>query len=174
VPDLLTHYVVSYLIASRLFRSRYALVLALVGLLPDVDALLRIHRWVTHSLVLTALVATAIVLPAICLSFKYLNYLITAVALYSLHLVMDILTAPTPILWPLVNKEYMLSLGLDGIVSSEGVGVKPYAEIVVTDVDFTPKPVIDGPIVSTTGIIISIAIIALTLIEWLRRRHAHI
>ena len=87
---------------------------------------------------------------------------------------MDLLTAPTPILWPLVNKEYMLSLGIDGIVSSEGIGVKPYTEIVVTNVDFTPKPVIDGPIVSTTGIIISMAIIALTLIEWLRRRHAHI
>jgi len=58
-------------IASRLFRSRHALVLALVGLLPGVDALLRIHRWVTRSLVLTALVATATVLLALCLSFKY-------------------------------------------------------------------------------------------------------
>jgi len=145
--------VVSYLIASRLFRFRYALALALVGLLPDVDALLRIHRWVTHSLVLTAVVTTAIILPALCLSFKYLSYL---------------LTAPTPILWPLTSKEYMLSLGLDGSVSSEGLSIKPYAEVIVTDADFTPKPTIDGPIASTTGLIISIAIIALTLIEWLR------
>ena len=168
MPDLLTHYVVSYLIASRLFRFRYALALALVGLLPDVDALLRIHRWVTHSLVLTAVVTTAIILPALCLSFKYLSYLLTAIALYSLHLVMDLLTAPTPILWPLVNKEYMINLGLDGSISSEGISIKPYAEVIVTDADFTPKPTIDGPIASTTGLIISIAIIALTLIEWLR------
>lgn len=168
MPDLLTHYVVSYLIASRLFKSRYALALALVGLLPDVDALLRIHRWITHSLVLTAVVATAIILPTLCLSCKYLSYVVTASVLYSLHLVMDLFTAPTPILWPLINKEYMLSLGVDGVISCEGIGVKPYAELVVSDVDFTPKPVIDGPIVSMTGLVLSVAVVTLILVEWLR------
>jgi hypothetical protein len=49
MPDLLTHYMASYLVARALVGPRRALLLAFVGLLPDVDALLLVHRWVTHS-----------------------------------------------------------------------------------------------------------------------------
>ena len=51
MPDLLTHYAVSYLVASRIVKPEYALFIALIGLLPDVDALLRTRRWVIHSII---------------------------------------------------------------------------------------------------------------------------
>jgi len=47
MPDLLTHYATSLLIATRALPLRHALLFALVGLLPDVDALLKIHRSAT-------------------------------------------------------------------------------------------------------------------------------
>jgi len=44
VPDVAAHYAVSLLVASRIVKLRYALLFALVGLLPDIDALFRVHR----------------------------------------------------------------------------------------------------------------------------------
>ncbi|MGC8983278.1 MAG: hypothetical protein ACP5KA_05990, partial [Desulfurococcaceae archaeon] len=64
MPDLATHYALSYLVASRALSRREALLVAFIGLLPDVDALLRIHRWVTHSLVLAVLLFSGPVLLA--------------------------------------------------------------------------------------------------------------
>ena len=55
MPDALAHYAVSYLVASRVTKHKYALFIALIGLLPDIDVLLRVHRWVTHSIVPVAL-----------------------------------------------------------------------------------------------------------------------
>jgi len=44
-------------------KPKHAALLALIGLLPDVDAALRIHRWVTHSLALATMVALAASIP---------------------------------------------------------------------------------------------------------------
>ncbi len=67
MPDLLTHYMASYLVAKALVGPRRALLLAFVGLLPDVDALLLVHRWVTHSIPV-ALLDSA---PLLVLTYTY-------------------------------------------------------------------------------------------------------
>ena len=51
MPDALAHYAVSYLVASKVTKPKYSLLRALIGLLPDIDVPLRVHRWVTHSVV---------------------------------------------------------------------------------------------------------------------------
>jgi len=53
VPDLLAHYAVSYLVASRVVGYRWAVLVAFIGLAPDLEALVEFHRWVTHSMVLS-------------------------------------------------------------------------------------------------------------------------
>ena len=168
LPDLLTHYAVSYLIASRSFKPRRALLVALMGLLPDIDALFRIHRWVTHSLVLAALAVAIAVLSVSATRREYLGHAALFSALYALHIVMDVFTGPTPILWPLSNKEYAVSIGVNGVISCGGVGMDPYAELVISDADFTQKPMINGPVVSATGVMASIAVAALILAERFR------
>jgi len=170
MPDLLTHYVISYLIASRLFRPKYALIIAVAGLLPDVDALFRLHRWFTHSIVITAVVVIAITLITYTAHRKLLAPILTVSTLYLLHIIMDLFTAPTPILWPVISKQYMINAGLNGIISTNEVGMKPYTKITVSEVDFIPKTSIDGPIISTTGIIISLGAIALILAENIKRK----
>jgi len=90
MPDLLTHYATSLLIATRALPLRHAALLALVGLLPDVDALFKIHRSATHSLLL---VAAAAAIPALRRRAKH-----AALAIYALYIVLDVLTAPTPAL----------------------------------------------------------------------------
>jgi len=95
---VLTHYVASYLVARAVPRPRYAALLALVSLLPDLDALLGVHRWVTHSLP----VALAVALPVLAATYvargRYLGTATLALALYSLHVALDTLTSPTPVL----------------------------------------------------------------------------
>ena len=98
MPNLLAHYAISYLIASRVAKPRYALLLALIGLLPDTDVLLRIHRWVTHSLILTVTLITIATIPVLYIDHKYLEHLALASTLYILHIILDIFTAPTPVL----------------------------------------------------------------------------
>ena len=165
---MLTHYAVSYLIASRSLKPKRALLVALVGLLPDIDALFRIHRWATHSLVLTALVVAIAVLSVSATRREYLGHVALFSALYTLHIVMDVFTGPTPILWPLSSKEYAVSIGVNGIISCGGVGIEPYAELAVSDADFTQKPMVNGPVVSATGVVVSIAVAALILAERFR------
>jgi len=83
MPDILAHYALSYLVASRVAKPRYALFIALIGLLPDVDMLLRIHRWAIHSLVPVALIASVTALILLYTKRSYLKHLSLATLLYT-------------------------------------------------------------------------------------------
>lgn len=60
MPDVLMHYLASYLVARAASRPRYTALIALIGLLPDIDVLVRVCKWVTHSILITLLVAVPI------------------------------------------------------------------------------------------------------------------
>ena len=165
MPDLLTHYAVSFLIASRVTSLKRSSLLALAGLLPDVDALLRIHRSVTHSLVLTGALALAVVYVAYRGGWRYTPILAVAAALYMLHIVMDLFTAPTPILWPLTKKAYMLNPQLNIHITSSHITLTPSLEARTTPVDFTQKHTMEAPIASATGVVAAIAVAAALFVE---------
>ncbi|MDT7890076.1 MAG: metal-dependent hydrolase [Desulfurococcales archaeon] len=160
MPDLLTHYAVSALISSRAYNIRRSAIIALAGLLPDIDALLRIHRWATHSLILAIAMGAVLASMLTLLGRKSLKILYLSMALYITHIIMDIFTAPTPLLWPLTGDAYAISLEVDGSVSGRGITVIPLIELSREGVNFTQREMIEGPIVSPTGVIISIASIA--------------
>jgi membrane-bound metal-dependent hydrolase YbcI (DUF457 family) len=96
MPDPLTHYLVSYLISSRVAKLKYSLLIALAGLLPDIDVVFRIHRWVTHSLIVVLATLTPALLAIYAFRREYLRLATLTTALYTL-------TAPTPALWPLTQ-----------------------------------------------------------------------
>ena len=172
MPDLLTHYAISYLIASRVLKYRYALFFALIGLLPDIDVLLGVHRWITHS-VLIAIVAIGLaalfVLVNTRIYVEYFRYLGLASILYLLHIVLDMFTAPEPLLWPMINKEFMISIVINGCLGHGRVCIYPYLKINVSDINFIPKEVIGGPIVNMVGVITSIVVAMVIILEYLGR-----
>ncbi|RLG79467.1 MAG: hypothetical protein DRO13_06005 [Thermoprotei archaeon] len=129
MPDALAHYAISYLVASRVTKPKYALFIALIGLLPDVDVLLRIHRWVTHSLVPVALAASATAVILLYTKRSYLKHLALATTLYTLHIALDIFVAPTPLLWPLTNQAYMLETGIYGAITTNGIYINPHISL---------------------------------------------
>jgi len=164
VPDALTHYAASLLVASRAAKLRLAALIALVGLLPDLDVVLGIHRWITHSLVVAAALSAAALLAARRIGPQAFRYAALACALYALHLAFDALTAPTPLLWPLAGEAYMVSLRLDGALAAGGVALVPRVAVVREAVDFTPRP-LEGPIVSAGGVIMAVTAGALLAAE---------
>jgi len=169
MPDLLTHYMASYLVARALVGPRRALLLAFVGLLPDVDALLLVHRWVTHSIPVELLASAPLLVLTYAYKRGYFRVAVLAVLLYTLHIVMDLLTGLTPALWPLAPA-LALNIGVNGVYSVDGVRVTPGFEVMVGPVDFARRDSVEGPLVSETGLMIALVATLTLLIECASRR----
>jgi len=170
MPDLLTHYASSVLVARTRQGLKKSLLLGLVGLLPDIDILLHVHRWVTHSFILAIAVAT----PLLTLTYKYrrsFEAAALAATIYLLHLVLDLFTGPTPILYPLADSLY-IKLEVNGQYSDTGIALTPRATVETWKPDFTPQPAVEGPIASQAGIILAIVTtLALVLNHLSEKRH---
>jgi membrane-bound metal-dependent hydrolase YbcI (DUF457 family) len=169
MPDLLAHYMASYLIARALVEPRRALLLAFVGLLPDVDALLLVHRWVTHSIPVALLALTPLLALTYAYRREYVGVAVLAVLLYTMHVVMDLLTGLTPALWPLAPA-LAVNIEVNGVYSVNGVRVTPGFEVVVGPVDFARRDLVEGPLVSETGLMLVLLVALISLIEYASRR----
>ena len=169
MPDLLTHYMASYLVARALVGPRRALLLAFVGLLPDVDALLLAHRWVTHSIPVALLASTPLLALTYAYRRGYVGVAVLAVLLYTLHIVMDLLTGLTPALWPL-TPALAVNIEVNGAYSVNGVRVTPGFEVVVGPVDFARRDSVEGPLVSETGLMLALVVALTSLVECASRR----
>lgn len=141
MPDPLTHYLSSYLVARAVSKPRHAALAALLGLLLDIDALLRIHRWATHSVPLALLVAALTLILAHYRFRRYLRFATIALLIYVLHIVLDLFTAPTPALWPLHNSIWV-KVELVSRVTVGGVSIAPEIEVLTKPADFTPREVV--------------------------------
>jgi len=159
-----THYVSSYLVARAALRPRYAALLALIGLLPDIDALVRIHRWVTHSVPMALLVAVPVLLFMHVKLRKFSRFAALALLIYVLHIVLDMFTAPTPALWPLYSSVWV-RVELAGALTVGGLAVYPEVEVVTRPADFMPREVIEGPLITETGLALAIVTAILTVLD---------
>jgi len=165
MPDLLTHYMASYLIARTIVEPRRALLLALVGLLPDVDVLLLVHRWVTHSIPVELLASAPLLALTYTYRRGYFGVVVLAVLLYTLHIAMDLLTGLTPALWPLAPA-LALNIGVNGAYSVNGVKITPGFEVVVGPADFARRDSFEGPLVSETGLMLALIVALISLAEY--------
>jgi membrane-bound metal-dependent hydrolase YbcI (DUF457 family) len=165
MPDLLTHYMASYLVARALVGPRRALLLAFVGLLPDVDVLLLVHRWVTHSVPVALPASTPLLALTYAYRREYVGVTVLAVLLYTMHIVMDLLTGLTPIMWPLAPA-LALNIGVNGVYGIDGVKVTPGFEVVVGPVDFARRDSVEGPLVSETGLMLVLIVALISLAEY--------
>jgi membrane-bound metal-dependent hydrolase YbcI (DUF457 family) len=172
MPDLLTHYASSVLVARTRLGLKESLLLGLVGLLPDIDVLLRVHRWATHSLILAITVAT----PLLALTYRYgrshFRAAVLAATIYLLHLVLDLFTGPTPILYPLADSLY-IKLEVNGIYNDTGIALAPRVTMETWKPDFTPQPAVEGPIASESGIILAVVTTLVLVLNYLgEKKHA--
>lgn len=115
-------------------------------------------------------IATLIAIPLIGMLWlsrfrRFLRIAIAAYLLYTLHIVLDLFTAPTPVLWPAHREAYMVSIEVMGVVDpGVEIGVDSRIELYSESTRFVVHRV-EGPIVSTSGMLIAIAIALLLLVE---------
>jgi membrane-bound metal-dependent hydrolase YbcI (DUF457 family) len=159
----------SYLVARALVGPRRALLLAFVGLLPDVDALLLVHRWVTHSIPVALLASTPLLALTYSYKREYVGVAVLAVLLYTMHIVMDLLTGLTPALWPLAPA-LAVNIEVNGVYGVDGVRVTPGFEVIVRPVDFARRDSVEGPLVSETGLMLALVVALISLIECASRK----
>jgi F0F1-type ATP synthase membrane subunit c/vacuolar-type H+-ATPase subunit K len=166
MPDLLAHYASSVLVATRVrVDTRIALLIGLVGLIPDVDALLRIHRWITHSLVLVALFAIPLITLVYWRKRRYFGLALTTLLIYTLHLLLDIFTGPTPILYPLADSIW-IKIQVNGASTATGITVTSSITVATMKPDFTQREIVEGPLVTETGAIIAVVTAVILLLEY--------
>jgi membrane-bound metal-dependent hydrolase YbcI (DUF457 family) len=169
MPDLLAHYALSVLVAKTQVNTRWALLLGLLGLLPDIDALLRIHRWLTHSLVVIVLVVTPL-LVLINLYWKSgLGLALLALLIVVLHPVMDVFTGLTPILWPLVDSVW-IKVSVNGAASSTGVTITPRVAVITSRPSFTQREVVEGPLVTEIGVILAVVTAVVLVLDYFKTK----
>jgi membrane-bound metal-dependent hydrolase YbcI (DUF457 family) len=168
MPDLLAHYASSVLVARVRVDTRIALLVGLVGLIPDIDALLRIHRWITHSLVLVTLIATPVVALVYWYRRRYFGLALTILLIYTLHLLLDIFTGPTPILYPLADSIWV-KIHVNGASTTAGITVNPSITVATVKPDFTRREIVEDPLVTEMGAIMAVVTAVILLLDYFFR-----
>ena len=143
--------------------------LALLGVVPDLDALLLVHRSVSHS----ALILSLVWIPVLVLVFfyrpEYRKVAVLGLLVLLSHPVLDVMGSSTPILWPLLETSIYIKLSLNGKVG-EGVSLIPQVEVHRTATVFKQVSEIDYPIFTGEGLLLTLILITPIVLNMLIER----
>lgn len=140
---------------------RRCLFASVIALTPDLDVLFHVHRSLSHSLLVVGLIA----LPILALTYRNnalrnLTYL--GVAGVLTHLALDLFQGYTPLLYPLVNSSFWVSVDLQVRVSSLPILI-PSVKLLTQPVAFSTFQTYLGTIITPAGLGISLTLLAPTL-----------
>lgn len=131
---------------------RKALLASSFAVFPDLDVLAHVHRSMSHS----ALVLVAIVVPVVILTSgtKYRNYVLLAAAGLLSHVLLDLFTGFTPVLWPLYDRSvWLLVSSATHIMTTPSITFS--ANMLTQPTSFDYFETMDAPLFTSTGLIIS-------------------
>lgn len=60
----------------------------------------------------------------------------------------------------------MLDITLSSTITKNGISIVPRISIIAESTDFTPKPIVEDPIVSTMGLVVATGVIVALLVEY--------
>lgn len=166
----LLHFIAPLVALSLLgVRFKEALPLALLALLPDFDALLLVHRSLTHSLA----ILLAISLPILAILYLYRPRLLrpSLLALLSIssHLALDLFDGYTPLFWPLYDQSLWLRADLMAHIGSPPT-LFISAQLLTRPVSFETLKYLDAPLFTGEGMILSIILLSPLLVRALGDR----
>lgn len=147
-------------------RKRDAAFVSLLALAPDLDALFRVHRSMSHSVVVVLLFASAFLV----LSLRYpgvRRWIVLGLAGVLSHLALDLFAGYTPILWPV----YAYSIWIDTEMMTH-IGSSPafmiYGRVLARPTFFEPFRTLDAPIFTAPGLAVSLLLILPAIVSALR------
>ena len=145
--------------------------LAVLGVLPDLDALLLVHRSVSHSVVVLSLAWAPVLAFAYFIRPEYRRMAALGLLVLLSHPVVDVMGGSTPILWPLMDTSLHLIFSLNGKVG-EGVSLIPRLEVQRTATVFKQVASLDYPLFTGEGLVVSLILLTPMVLNLLRERRA--
>lgn len=138
-------------------KPRKALLASFVAMLPDIDALFLIHRWLSHSLI----VVLALIAPVFVLARRSDIRACVILALAGLlsHLTLDLFTGYTPLFWPLYNESIWVLTSVMAHISSSP-RLRLNARLATTPTEFKRLGGLDAPLFTGSGLIVSAILIS--------------
>jgi len=158
------HFSVVFALTAPKLGVKRALLLSSIALLPDLDVLIHIHRSVSHSIIVLTLAYTPIVLAVYRFKPEYFRLTVLGLLALLSHIVMDFFQTYTPILYPILDSS--LWIEVDGGVQVSPSGLKPQvsADVKHVPTNFKPFEVIDAPVFTSEGFLISLILTVIPLI----------
>lgn len=151
----IVHFIVPF-IALTLVDVEFgkALPISFLAVLPDLDALFLVHRSLSHSIVVMSIV----IAPFILLTYRFKprlhGYVWLALFAVASHLVLDVFTGYTPILWPLYG--YSLWVQAELMVHIDGsASLSSSVKLLTKPITFQPFQSLDASLLTGGGLILS-------------------
>jgi len=163
MPDPFTHFSVAFAITAPFLGAKRAILAGIIALLPDLDALIHVHRSASHSIIIALIIVTPII---IITKIKKPNYTRTAL-LYTIalltHPILDTFQTYTPILYPLTTYSILINIDAGIIIDNT---LKPYINIITqtTPTTFTPFTQLDAPLIMKETFLPSLTLVTVPLL----------
>jgi membrane-bound metal-dependent hydrolase YbcI (DUF457 family) len=151
---------------------RTAAPLALLGVLPDLDSLLLIHRSFSHSIIILGLLFLMILLAVRRYRPAHQRTVILGFLVVASHLVLD-LGSLTPILWPVYPFDIALKFSLN-IVLGNGLGLSPSLNVTQAPTTFGRVPGLDYPLFTEQGVLLTAVLMVPVLYNLAIRAHERV
>lgn len=147
-------------------KPKKSFLLAFLGLVPDLDAVLMIHRSFIHSII----VIVSVMIPLMVIAYRLRRGLSTCMqALFVLisHAIFDFVTDYTPILWPLDARGYWLHMAF--MVHVGGAAKTALYVYLLTEPSVLSNfQSMDAPLFTGEGLIISVILVFPVLLKLLK------
>ncbi|MCP8305279.1 MAG: metal-dependent hydrolase [archaeon] len=166
MPEPLIHFAVPFASLYMVgVRSRMVLAASVFALLPDLDVLLNVHKSITHSILLLFL---ASFITYSLLRKKYGELILICSLGFASHLLLDLFSGYTPILWPLWDRSVWISIGLNAQFGNPFI-LAPKADILTAPISFEPFQHLDAEVITSEGIMISLILLGPTILLFLKK-----
>ncbi|HDD56793.1 MAG TPA: metal-dependent hydrolase, partial [Nitrososphaeria archaeon] len=134
MPEPLLHFSIAFALSAPILGIRRALIVGVISLLPDLDALFHVHRSMSHSIVLLSIIMAASILISYKIESEAKFATVSGLGLLS-HPLLDLFQSPTPVLYPLSHNSYHVSPKLF-VTISNGIVFHPAFSIESEPVNF--------------------------------------
>ena len=170
VMEPIIHFIIPFIALTLAgVDVKRALPISLLALLPDLDALLLIHRSLSHSIIIMLAAAAPIALLTYKLKPQLLNYAILASLALASHPALDLFTGYTPILWPLSSHSLWIKTELSVHIGSS-MHIIPTLKLLTRPTTFQPLQSLDAPLLTGEGLITSLLLSTPLLLKTVERR----
>jgi len=159
MSELLLHFVIPFAAFSYFRKPKEAFLVSLFALLPDLDVLMHVHRSWTHSIILILAFCGVMLLIFKVFNSKLFGFGFLATLALISHLLLDLFTTYTPILWPLVSQSFFVNL-TGGVKISGNIQVYVNSEVFIEPTSFAHFESFDAPIFTSEGLIIAVMLVA--------------